>query len=162
MFELLPRLTTRRTVAPVMQDPFVDLRRDVMRLFDEYFGGPLSLFREEEEALWPKVDIVETEKAYRIVAELPGVDEDHIDVSVVDHTLVLSGEKREEKTETDKEGRMIRAERFYGSFRRSFPLPEDADIDHIKAESKNGLLTIVIPRLATEQARGRKIKVTRK
>ncbi len=162
MFELLPRLTTRRTVAPVMQDPFLDLRRDMMRLFDDYFGGPVSLFREEEEIMWPKVDIVETDKEYRIVAELPGIEEDRVDVSVVDHTLILSGEKREEHAEKTADGRVVRSERFHGTFRRSFPLPEDADVDHITAESERGLLTVRIPKLATAQTTGRKIRIARK
>lgn len=163
MFELLPRLTTRRTVAPVMQDPFLDLRRDMMRLFDDYFGGPVSLFREEEEVMWPKVDIFEADNEYRIVAELPGVEEDHVDISVVDHNLILSGEKLEEHTEkATKDGRVVRSERFYGTFRRSFPLPEDADVDHITAESTKGLLTVHIPKLASAQATGRKIKIARK
>ena len=92
----------------------------------------------------PAVDIVDKEKAYEITAELPGMDESNIDVKFSDGTLTIKGEKREEKEEKKKDYYL--SERRYGSFQRSFSVPDGVDADKIEASFKNGVLTVTLPK----------------
>jgi len=132
-----------------------------MKRFDDYFDRMEQLFRPERlhpyawprelgtRVEWaPKADIIESEKEYLVKAELPEVQKKDIHVEVEDGALVVRGERKYEKT--DKGEKMQRMERFYGEFRRSFMLPDDVDIDHITAESKDGVLLIHLPRAAKE------------
>jgi HSP20 family protein len=105
----------------------------------------------------PAVDVVESEKAYEITAELPGMDEKNIEVKVTDGSLTIKGEKQEEKEE--KERGYYLQERHYGSFERSFELPESVDPDKIEASSKNGVLTVTLPKKAEAQKAAKKIEV---
>ena len=105
----------------------------------------------------PSTDASATENAYEIEMELPGVPNDNIDVSVHDRTLTVSGEKRSARTE---EGRtFFFTERTYGSFQRSFRLPEDADTKNIVAENKDGILKLQIGKIASAEEPTRRIKV---
>ncbi len=94
----------------------------------------------------PVVDITETEQEYQIKAELPEVKKDDVKIEVDKGVLTLKGER---KTETEtKDKKVHKVERFYGSFARSFTLPENTDQDQITAESKDGMLYIHIPKIA--------------
>ena len=104
--------------------------------------------------LRPSVDIAESKKAYRISVEVPGIDPEQIDLQVEGGTLVLSGEKRQESEDED-EG-FHRIERSYGQFRRVLTLPEDADAEGIKADFKNGVLKIKVPRVKQAEKPGAK------
>ena len=97
----------------------------------------------------PAIDMSEDEKAYKISAELPGIDAKDIDVSVSGNTLVLKGEKRQEKEEKDKN--YYFSERAYGSFQRAFELPASVDRDKISADFSKGVLTITLPKTADAQ-----------
>src|SRR5262249_14714840 len=97
----------------------------------------------------PAVDIVEKEKAYEITAELPGMDESNIDVKFSDGTLTIKGEKRGEREEKKKD--FYLSERRYGSFQRSFGVPDGVDADKIEASFKNGVLTVTLPKTAQAQ-----------
>jgi HSP20 family protein len=105
----------------------------------------------------PAVDRSEDEKVYKISAELPGIDAKDIDVSVSGGTLVLKGEKRQEKEEKDKNYHF--SERAYGSFQRSFQLPSSVDRDKVAADFSKGVLTITLPKTAAAQKPQKKIEI---
>src|SRR6516225_8628822 len=149
--------------------PFESLHREIDRLFDDFglgFRWPSarSLFTTEplfrREVTWPKmpaVDIAESEKAYEITADLPGMDEKNIDVKLIDGTLTIRGEKQEEKEEKKKDYYLN--ERRFGSFERSFAVPESVDEAKIEAAFKKGVLTVTLPKKAEAQTPAKKIEV---
>ena len=98
----------------------------------------------------PRVDISESDGTYLIKADIPGVPKDEIKVTMDNGMLTIQGERQQEKDEENK--RFHRVERFYGSFTRSFSLPEDADPGAIKATTQDGQLVITIPRKESASA----------
>ena len=138
-------------------DPFntlAKLQDEVTRLFDE--PGFRSLRYPSSMSLWtPPVDIVETEQEIVLKAELPGMEEKDIDVRVENNMLTVSGERKYEKD--IKEENVLRKERYFGSFSRSFSLPNTVKVEAIKAEYKNGLLSVTLPK--REEAKPKQIKV---
>ena len=142
--------------------PVETLRREVDRLFEDFRSGswrfPFSLPTFEREPFWqseikvgavPNVDIVEKDTAYEIKAELPGLEAGDVGVAFANGALTIRGEKREESEETRK-GYFV-SERRYGSFQRSFRVPEGIDEDRIEAMFRNGVLTILLPKAAEPQ-----------
>jgi len=126
----------RRTEVPARTWP------DVSNLFDGFFHHPFFAAAGSDRWL-PAVDILEKDGALVVRAEVPGMDEKDIELKLEGNVLTLKGEK---KVENEKEaGQFHRRESFHGSFERSFTLPDTVDRDKIKAEYKNGLLTITIP-----------------
>ncbi|QOC22109.1 Hsp20/alpha crystallin family protein [Wenzhouxiangella sp. AB-CW3] len=126
-------------------DPLTRMHREIDRLFEGFFGAidrPSDL--QHGLVLRPSIDIAESKKSYRISVEVPGVDEEDIDLTLDGDALIISGEKRQE-SEEDEDG-YHRIERSYGSFRRVLTLPSDADPDGITANFRKGVLKIVIPR----------------
>ncbi len=117
------------------------------------FGTRLS------EWLSPASDASSDEAAYRISVELPGVSEEDVDLSIDGGVLIVSGEKT--TTREDKGDTWFFSERQYGSFRRSFRLPADADDAAVTAHMKDGVLQITVPRRAPDASTGRKIQVKR-
>jgi HSP20 family protein len=105
----------------------------------------------------PAVDVAEDEKAYRITAELPGMSEKDIDLSISHDTLTVKGEKRDEKEEKNKNYHV--SERFYGSFERSFALPEAIDRDKIEAGFAKGVLTVTLPKKPEVVKQQKKIEI---
>ncbi|MFC6639579.1 Hsp20 family protein [Sulfitobacter sp. JBTF-M27] len=105
----------------------------------------------------PASDASSSDNVYRISVELPGVSEDDIELSAENGLLTVSGEKMEETEE--QEGTWYFSERQYGAFRRSFRMPEDADIEQTEAHMKDGVLSITVPRRAPAESRGKKIAV---
>lgn len=105
----------------------------------------------------PSCNVSETSQEYRIDAELPGVKEEDVEVNVEERVLTLRGERREEKEEKGK--KYHRVESSYGSFMRSFTLPEDADEDQIAANYKDGLLTVRIPRTEPKETKAKKVEI---
>jgi HSP20 family protein len=99
----------------------------------------------------PAVDLRETESAYHFNVDLPGVKEENVDVSLTGNRLTISG-TREEETR-DQNDRYHAYERSYGSFARSFSLPEGIDADHIQADMKNGVLSVTLPKRPEIQPR---------
>lgn len=105
----------------------------------------------------PASDASTDDKAYHITLELPGVSEGDIELTVEDTTLVITGEKR---TEREEEGdTWFFSERQYGSFRRSFRMPGDADLEKVEADLKDGVLTITVPRRTEPEKAARKVQV---
>ena len=148
-------------MAIVRWEPFRDLLaiQDRMnRIFDESFRG-LNRQNEDDWALggaWaPLVDIYEREGNLELKAELPGVDPKDVDVRVENNVLTLRGERRIDKDV--KRESYHRVERAYGSFSRSFTLPSMVDTEHIKAEFKDGVLHLTLPK--KEEAKPRQISI---
>jgi HSP20 family protein len=144
----------------VKWDPFVELE-DVSKQLNRIFGkfpartepGPLAT------ADWaPSVDISETDAAYLIKCEIPGVNKEDIKVNIEDGMLTMSGERRREKEEKGK--KFHRIERSYGSFMRSFRLPENVDEAAVKAEFKDGMLNVTLPKSAQAKTRSTNVTVT--
>ena len=153
------------TNLPVVWQSF---RSEMDRLFDRFgsgFGFPSLRGMFDIEPAWrstftfssPVIDMSEDDKAYKISAELPGIDAKDIDVSVSGDTLVLKGEKRQEKEEKDTNYHF--SERSYGSFQRSFQLPSSVDRDKVAADFSKGVLTITLPKTAEAQKPVKKIAV---
>jgi HSP20 family protein len=118
------------------------LRRDFDRLFDDLWEASALTPREAE---WmPKVDVSEANGIVLIRAECPGMDAKDVRLSIDDGVVTLEGEKRTEHEEKDE--RAFRRERRYGSFLRRIPLPMPVDSAKVKAEFKNGLLTVTLPK----------------
>ncbi|MBK6896045.1 MAG: Hsp20/alpha crystallin family protein [Alphaproteobacteria bacterium] len=138
-------------------NPFGELHREMDRMFNQVFQGagfpaiksgfPLPAF--SPTLLKPSVDISESEKSYAITAEVPGVEEKDVKIELVGNTLTISGEKKHEKEDKDKNWHRI--ERSYGSFKRVLSLPEDAVADEAEATFKNGILNISVPRKAQKK-----------
>lgn len=133
------------------------LHDDIDRLFGGFFDRDWpSVFASETKDLMPHLDFTSDEKAYTLGVELPGVEAEDVKIEINGNELTISGEKKEEvKDESRKHVR----ERRYGSFMRSVTLPDDADMDSVKAIAKNGVLTLEIARKAPEQSKVRSIEV---
>jgi len=139
------------------------------RLFDRFSGFGFPGFRRwfDAEPSWtyessfsfpvPAVDVTEGDKEFKVTAELPGIEEKDIDVKVSNHTLTIKGEKSYEKEEKNKDHHV--SERAYGSFQRSFTLPDDVDADKITAALAKGVLTVTLPKTAEAQKPAKKIEV---
>jgi HSP20 family protein len=150
--------------------PIDGLRREIDRLFNDFdrdlFGLPFRRRMFAVEPFWrrklsfaavPAVDMTETDKAYEITAELPGMDEKSIEVKLVNGDLTIKGEKQEEKEEKKKD--YCLHERHFGSFERSFELPEGVDAEKIEATFRKGVLTVTLPKKPEAQKPAKKIEV---
>ncbi len=134
-------------------DPFSFFRDEMRRFFPEGFGPAWEQGLSRSAGLTPSLDIKEKDGGYEIAVELPGVSEKDVEVSVANHLLTISGEKREEKDEKSDKGYHV-MERRYGSFTRSISLPDDVDEAKIDASVSDGVLKVVLPRSkATKDAR---------
>lgn len=122
-----------------------------------------SLFRNRAlgnvSTLFPKVDVEETEYEIRVTANIPGIDAENIDVEVGDDYLSLSGKIEKEDKSEDRHGKMYRYEREFGEFRREFSLPARVNKDGIVAKSRNGVLSITLPKSQDELKKKVKIEV---
>lgn len=137
-------------------DPFLSLRDEMDHLFDTFLGGrhaPLSVFNDDKFA--PPVNVTEDDKVITVTAELPGIEEKDVELTLTDGALTLKGEKKSESVEKDKN--FYRSERLYGSFLRTVPLPTDVDADKAEASFKAGVLRVKLPK--TAQAKAKKITV---
>lgn len=102
-----------------------------------------TFFNELSFPTFPKVDLIKTEKGYKVNLDLPGIDKKEIEISIEKNMLTIKGERKEEKTEEND--RSILKEVSYGSFKRSFSIPEHSDINNTEAEFENGVLKLFIP-----------------
>jgi HSP20 family protein len=154
------KMPAKRLVQPMMFDrpgSMVNwLRTEVDRFFDD-FGGGRSAFGFSPAAPVPAIEFAEGEKDYSITAELPGMDESDIEVSIADGVLTLKGEKKEEQERKEKGLRL--SERRYGSFERRFALPADANEQTVSATFKKGVLSVTIPKDDKVQEHSRKIEI---
>jgi HSP20 family protein len=139
-------------------DPFVTFRREMDRMFEDFFGGgALRHAHAGWQALTPAVDIDETDQQMVITAELPGVSDKDVEVSLAGDILTIKGEKKAEREE--KNGDATYMERRFGSFSRSVRLPFEVKDEKIDAKFKDGVLTIHLPKPAELQRAVRRIEV---
>jgi HSP20 family protein len=134
--------------------PFYAFRQDMDRLMENFFRGfDLRPFGERMEGFVPHIDVVDTDKEIKVSAELPGMDEKDVEVSLTAGTLAIRGEKKEEHEEKGKD--YFRSERSFGSFSRSVTLPVEVDADKVEASFRKGVLTVTLPktRQAVDEAR---------
>jgi HSP20 family protein len=128
-------------------------------LWDELFpsGGRLeTYFGPETRTFAPALNVVETDQAFTLTAELPGVAKDDVKITIDDGVLTLAGEKKQEQTQ--KDGSWHRIERAYGAFERSLSLPKGVDGEKAQAAFKDGVLTITLPK--SEQAKPRTLAIS--
>lgn len=145
--------------------PLLDLRHEIDDLFDGFLrgfptGGLPRAFGRNWRSLTPEVDVSETDTALKITAELPGMDEGDVEVTLSDDVLTIKGEKREESEEKDKDFHIT--ERRYGSFQRSFRLPEGIAADKIEAGFDKGVLIVSVPKTAKSTTKAKKISIKKK
>lgn len=139
---------------------FDDVENRMSRFFERAMNEPFNNALLPEAIGWvPVMDIVETPTELTLTAELPGMDQKDIDVSIEDGVLILRGEKLEEKKENEHEKKFYLFERTYGSFQRSFALPTNIDGTKIIAEFDKGLLKIHMPKTEELKPKGRKVEI---
>jgi len=141
--------------------PVPMLRREIDQLFDDFFrdfGFPAMTDRMPAMVV-PRLDVSETDQEIQIAAELPGIDEKDIEVTLTDDVLTIRGEKKTETEQKKRDYHLI--ERSQGTFMRSLRLPVAVDASKVKASFKDGVLTLAIPKPPEAQQKVRKIAVTR-
>jgi HSP20 family protein len=155
-----------RPVASNEWRPFGNFRREIDRLFDDFdrgaWGFPFRHSLIDWESRWLgdtalAVDVAEKEKTYEITAEVPGIDQNNVEVNLANGVLTIKGEKKQETEEKKKNYHM--SERRYGSFERSFQIPDDVDQDKIEASFNKGVLTVTLPKNAEAQKFAKTIAV---
>jgi HSP20 family protein len=124
------------------ENPIDNFHRSIDAIFDDFLSfKPTGLFESE----WlPRIDVTEDSKAVHVKAEIPGIEEKDLNITLNGNILTISGEKKEERKE-EKNNRSIVSERFFGSFSRTITLPEGVSSDKVRADFKNGVLTIEAP-----------------
>lgn len=141
--------------------PVVSLRREMDRLFEDFVRG-FDIERFPSMGLAsgrfnPKVDVAEDEREMEVTAELPGLTDDDIEVTLTENALTLKGEKKEEREEKDKNYHRI--ERSSGSFHRVIPLSAEVNRDKVTASFKKGVLRITLPKTKAAREKRKKIEV---
>jgi len=131
-----------------------NLQREVDSLFDRFFDRAGS--EDGTSAVWaPQTDLMETDDAFQLRLDVPGMSKDDIEVNLQNGTLTVSGERTSERTDEGEE--YVRVERAFGTFHRTFTLPDAVDEKNIKATYKNGVLSIHVPK--TEESTRRQIEI---
>ncbi len=136
-------------------DPWKDLRDEIDRVFDSFFGRYPTVSGEHKVYFIPAIDVEETENEYIVKAELPGLSKEDIKISLRENSVTISGERKKEKEEKGKT--YHRVEMVYGKFARTIQLPDEIQPDKAKAEYKNGILTITLPK--SEKSKPREIEI---
>jgi HSP20 family protein len=159
MRDLVPWGRTRAAVpAPRGEEtsPFLALHREMNRLFDDFFRGfdaPMGLAPFGLNGTWPRVEVDETEKDVKVVAELPGMSEKDVQVTLHDGLLTLKGERNSETNGATY------SERWQGRFERSLQLGSEVDPDKVDAAFKNGVLTITVGKRPEAQSSVKRIPI---
>jgi HSP20 family protein len=142
--------------------PFLTLHSEMNRLFEDVFRGfdlaPFGSDRLLDRAMgWPNIEVSETDRDVRVMAELPGLDEKEVQVELANGVLSIKGEK---KTEIEDKDRLF-SERYYGHFERRIPV-EDVDEDKVSAAFRNGVLTVTMPKVAQARSKVKHIAINSK
>lgn len=141
---------TRRTPNRTLRD----LQREVDSIFDRFFGRGSG--DEGPSAVWaPSTDLTETDDAFELQMDVPGLSKEDIKLNLQNNTLTVSGERAREQKQDDEDH--VRVERVFGSFHRTFTLPDAVDPDNIEATYDDGVLTISVPK--TEESTRRQIEI---
>ncbi len=134
---------------------FLTMQREIDRMFDRFRGGVADDGSVSTSLVAPAVDIIERQNDYTIKAELPGVKKEDVKITVQNGVLTIRGEKKQEE---EKKGENYhRVERSYGSFQRSFTLPNSVSSEKIEASYDNGVLSVTLPKV--EEAKPKEIEV---
>lgn len=166
MFKLAPFGTKRLPIRHEEQHPVYSLQQEMNKLFEDFFRAPLwddfgqhSPLANDQFVgqVMTRVDVSETDKELLVKVELPGMTEKEVEISISQDLLTISGEKKQEKEQTEKG--WYRMERQYGSFSRSIPLPYEVESDKAEALYKNGVLSIKLPKSAAQQKTTKSIPV---
>jgi HSP20 family protein len=143
------------------RDPFWQLMRDPFQMIRDFFVDPFRAMQQPyigRELAWnPSFEVRETDNAYVFKADLPGVKQDDVEISLTDNRLLITG-KRDQEMAQD-EGTLHTYERSFGSFQRAFVLPDNADLDKISSDLKDGVLTLAVPKKETPAQQRRKIQI---
>jgi HSP20 family protein len=134
----------------LFEEFFADFERPFSGLITSPSFGRVSAFA-------PRVDVAETDKEVTITADLPGLDEKDVQVTVDEDLLTIRGSRKDEREEKRKSYHLV--ERSYGEFHRSIPLPAGLDKDHAKAVFKKGVLTVTLPKLPEAQSKRKTITI---
>lgn len=149
MANLIRRTEPQKEVMPSNWEPF-RLMRDLMS-WDPFAEMFPTVNRFEGAVFAPRFEVKETKDAYVFKADLPGIEEKNLDITLTGNRLTVSGTREaEQQQETET---YYAYERSYGSFSRSFTLPEGADVEHCDADLKNGVLTVSVPKMPEHQPR---------
>lgn len=140
----------------IASDPFEDLF-DMQKQMNKYFSPEFSAAQKDIATWRPKVDVRESEKAFVIHAELPGLAKDHVNVELDQGVLTISGERKFEKK--DEREQFHRIERSYGKFQRSFAVPEGLDPNSISATFNEGVLEVTLPKPEVKTPASTKINI---
>ncbi len=158
---LLPtkRRSDKMAVRREYDEPMLAFQNEMNRLIDHFFTDPFDLapLADRLPDFSPRVDVSETDKEIKVVAELPGMDENDIQVSLENDALILSGEKKNEVEEKGKN--FHRIERSFGSFQRVIPLDSEVEGEKVEAEFKKGVLTVTLPKPASALKAAKKINI---
>ncbi|EGI53612.1 hsp20/alpha crystallin family protein [Sphingomonas sp. S17] len=158
MRDLIPWRRQENPVPALFRDeersPYVQLRREMDRLFEDFFRAPLvgGIGLSSNVQSWPYLEVKETDDQVIVTAELPGLTEKDVDVTVDDGVLTLRGEKKSEHQDKDRGW----SERYYGRFERSIVLPDGADEENCQGVLRDGVLTVRMPK-SQRTTRGRRI-----
>ena len=156
MRSLLPSLWGH----PDEKDPFRSLQTEIDRVFNDFNRG-MRLPGLTETAtgtrLAPRIDVSETNGTVEVTAELPGVAEEDVDVTLTDDLLTIKGEKKSETEDTQKNYHVV--ERSYGAFQRSIRLPFEVDPKQVDARFEKGVLKVVLPKPPEVEAKSQKIEI---
>ncbi len=159
--ELMPWKRRELETERKQESPFHALQREMNRMFDRFTRGWSWGEMTEEEEPWggfyPSVDVSETEQEIHVTAELPGLDEKDLDLSLSNNQLTIRGEKKAEKEEKGKH--FYRKESSYGAFHRTIPLPAEVLEDKIEATYKKGVLKVRLPKTPEAQKAQKKIPI---
>jgi HSP20 family protein len=134
------------------------LRREMDRLWDDYFGSGRRGLQPLTGEFAPPVDVKETAEQVVVKAEVPGMEAKDINISVSGEVLTIKGEKKSEREEKEENYHLV--ERSYGSFSRSLVLPAAVDLDKIEAKYDNGVLTVTCPKKEEVKPKPIEIKTT--
>jgi HSP20 family protein len=167
-----PNALARPGQPELVRDPFQMMRNNPFQLMREMMMDPFRLFqqmspwgdvigregREGRELVWsPSFEVRETDDGYVFKGDMPGVKQEDLEISLVGNNIQITG-KREREQESD-EGTYHSCERSYGQFTRSFALPEVADLDKVRCDLKDGVLTLVVPKKAGTAPQRRRIQI---
>ena len=161
MRDLIPWGRQESTAPALYRDeersPFLSLRREMDRLFDDFFRAPLpgsGLGFGRSAMAWPSLEVNETDSEVRVTAELPGMNEKDVELTVQDGVLTLRGEKKSEHEDRERGW----SERSYGRFERRIALPDGVEEDGCNATFRDGVLTVTMPK-SEESRRSRRIPI---
>jgi HSP20 family protein len=137
------------------RDPFTALQHDMNRLLDDFTRGfGVAAPSRAGWSTWPHLEVSETDTEVKVVAELPGIDQKDVEVSLTDGMLTLKGEKKSENSDATY------SERWHGQFQRSLPVGNDVDPDKVDATFRNGVLTIAMAKRPEAERRTRRIPIS--